>query len=456
MTAVPDEPGVAQTVRAKTRLGHLSRARNLLPQGALAVGAGLLVLGVSAYAFLAVAARALPAGPFATLSVLWVLVYTVGPGLFLPLEQEVGRALADRRARGLGGGPLLRRAATLGLALVGVLLVATVAFGSPLVAHLFSGSWLVLAGLLLSFVGLCGAHLSRGALAGTGRFGRYGAQLAVEGIARVLGCVALAALAVRSAGGYGIVIGSALVVSVLATLPGPRQLTGPGPDASWSELSGALGWLFAGALLAQLLANAGPVAVKVLATPAEEAAAGQLLAGLVLARLPLFLFAAVQAALLPRLAGLVGAGRHADFVAALRRLLAGVAAVALLAAVVLGVAGPQLLRLIFGSRFTLGAAALAELGAATGLYMFAIVLANSLLALRGYAMAAAGWAAGVATFAVVVALGSSVLTRVEHGYLAGTLVSAVVLGLLLRAALFSARPATGPRAQLPTYALFEP
>ena len=37
-----------------------------------------------------------------------------GPGLFLPLEQEVGRALAHRRAQGIGGGPLVHRAARLG------------------------------------------------------------------------------------------------------------------------------------------------------------------------------------------------------------------------------------------------------------------------------------------------------------------------------------------------------
>ena len=436
--------------------GRFPRPHNPLPSGALAVGSGLLVLGISAYAFLAVAAHALPPGQFATLSVLWVLVYTVGPGLFLPLEQEVGRALADRRARGLGGGPVLRRAATLGIGLVAILLVGAILGGSTLVTDLFSGSWVVLAGLLLSFVGLWGAHLSRGALAGTGRFGRYGGQLAVEGGARVLGCVLLAALSVRSAGGYGLLIGAALIVSVLATVPPPRQLTGAGPDASWGELSGALGWLFAGALLAQLLVNAGPVAVKALASPAEEAAAGQLLAGLVLARLPLFLFAAVQAVLLPRLAGLVGAGRHAEFLAALRRLLAGVAAVAAMAAVALALAGPQILRLLFGARFDLGAGALAELGVATGLYMVAIVLANSLLALREYAKAVVGWAAGVAGFLVVVALGSSVLTRVQHGFLTGTCVSAVALALLFRTAMRSPGRAPGRRAEIPTYVLFEP
>ena len=53
---------------------------------------------------------------------LWVIVFTLAPGLFQPLEQEVGRALAHRRAQGIGGGPLVKRAATLGgfLALLAV------------------------------------------------------------------------------------------------------------------------------------------------------------------------------------------------------------------------------------------------------------------------------------------------------------------------------------------------
>ena len=58
----------------------------------------------------------------------------------------------------------------------------------------------------------------------------------------------------------------------------------------------------------QLLANAGPLIVQVLAPPAEQALTGKFLAALVIARVPVFLFAAVQAVLLPGLAGLVGAG----------------------------------------------------------------------------------------------------------------------------------------------------
>ena len=55
-------------------------------------------------------------------------MFLAGPGLFLPLEQEISRALAERRARNQGGVPVVRRAATIGVGLglgVLVLLIAT-------------------------------------------------------------------------------------------------------------------------------------------------------------------------------------------------------------------------------------------------------------------------------------------------------------------------------------------
>src|SRR5581483_1853278 len=74
---------------------------NPLPEGTLAVGAGLIVSGITSYGFLAISARALGPERYAPLGVLWALTYVVCPGVFLPLEQEVGRALSTRRAKGL-------------------------------------------------------------------------------------------------------------------------------------------------------------------------------------------------------------------------------------------------------------------------------------------------------------------------------------------------------------------
>jgi O-antigen/teichoic acid export membrane protein len=413
-------------VRALRRL----RSRNPLPRGAFAVGAGLLVSGAGAYGFLVVSARALGPERYAALSVLWVLTYTAGPGLFLPLEQEVGRELAVRRARGVGGAPVLRRAASLGAVFAVVLLALSAVGAGPAIRLLFAGDGLLLVGYALTIVGFWAAHLSRGAFAGTGRFGRYGGQLAIESVLRLAVCVTLAIAGVTVAGWYGLAIGAALIASVVLTAGLGRGLvTGPGPPAEWRDLSGALGFLLAASVLSQVLVNAGPVAVQLLARPSEEAEAGRFLAALVIARVPLFLFAAVQAALLPALAGLAGRGQRRSFSRALGRLVAVVAVIGAAASAVAFAVGPQVVALLFGEDYRLGRVDLLYLAAASGVYMVAVVVAHGLIALRGYRHAALGWFVGLVVFAVVTALGSDLLLRVELGFLAGA--AAALLSLLV-------------------------
>lgn len=275
-------------------LGRLHRVRSLVPAGASGVGGGLVLLGASSYVFLTLSAHLLKPEQFAALSVLYTLVYTVGPGLFLPLEQELGRALAHRTARGDGGGPVTRRAAALSCGLVVVLLVAGGAAWPTLTRRLFDGSSSLQAALLVALLALWLAHLTRGGLAGLGRFHAYGRQLAVEGLSRAGICVVLALAAVHDVSWYGWLLPAGLGLSVLATGGHTGAMLEPGPPAGWGELSQALFLLLGGSLLSQILVNAGPVVAKVMATRAESAEAGRLLAGLVLTRVPLFLFAAVR------------------------------------------------------------------------------------------------------------------------------------------------------------------
>ena len=85
----------------------------MVPEGTFAVGAGLAIAGVAAYGFQILAFRGLSKPDYAALNALWVCVFVITPGVFLPLEQEVGRAVSARRARGIGGGPVIRRAGLL-------------------------------------------------------------------------------------------------------------------------------------------------------------------------------------------------------------------------------------------------------------------------------------------------------------------------------------------------------
>ncbi|HVF14547.1 MAG TPA: hypothetical protein VM942_08105 [Acidimicrobiales bacterium] len=431
--------------RAADRLRHWAGAL----EGTAAVAAGLVVLGLTAYGFLVVTARALGPEAYAPLSALWAIVFLLGPGCFVPIEQELARSLAARRAAGLGGGPVIRQAAALGGTALVVLTALCAVAGFVLLDQLFDGQSLLVVGLLLSLAGYFAEHLVRGVLAGHGRFRPYGVALAAEGTVRLIGCAVLAGLGVATAGPYGIVLGAAPLLAAAVALRGNRGLAPPGPDADRREVTVALGWLLAGSVLAQVMANAGPVAVKLLAADDERAEAGRFLAALIVARVPMFLFQAVLAPALPRLARMAAAGDRPGFDSGLRRLL--VVVVGLGAAGTLGalVAGPLVVRTLFGPDFELPTRDLAVLALGCAAYLLALTLGQALIAVSGQGRVALAWLAGVVAFGTVTALGSDLLTRVELGLLAGSIVAAAAMaGLLLPVLAHRVGPAPAAAADL--------
>ena len=403
---------------------------NPLPEGTLAVGAGLIVSGITSYGFLAISARALGPEKYAPLGVLWALTYVVCPGVFLPLEQEVGRALSNRRAKGLGGGPLIRRAALAGGVAAAVLIAATAATGPLSLANLFDNKVMLLVALMVALGGYYVEFLVRGVLSGNARFKSYGIILGSEALLRMLACFALALVGVDTVGPFGVIIGLAPIAATLLGVRRERNLVTPGPDAPWSELSSALGYLLAGSVMAQLLVNAGVFAVQILADAQQKGpggVAGRFLNGLIIARVPLFMFQAVQAALLPKLAHLAGEGRHDDFKTGLKRLLAVVVGIGSLATVTAFAIGPFVVTTLFGKGFELSHKDLAYLAGASAIYMLALALAQALIALENYSRVVFGWASGLIGFVAVTAIGEELLPRVEHGFLAGSVAAAVVM-----------------------------
>lgn len=421
------------------------RARNPLPDGTVTVAAGLIVNGITAYAFLAVAGRTL--GPEANepLAVLWAMIYLVGPGFFLPLEQEVSRALANRWAQGLGAGPLVRQAGLFGTGLAAVLLVAIATSAGLLLEQLFDDQWLLVVGFALAVFGYAIVHLARGTLAGLGRFQGYSRYYVAENSLRLVGGVVLALIGVATAGPFGLVVGVTPYLALAIALRGEHDLASPGPPAPWGELSGALTSLLAASVLTAFLLYAGPVAVQLLADESQSGEASRFLAGLTIARVPVFLFQAVQAALLPKLSALAGAGRFHEFRQRLSRLLLWVAAIALIGVVGAFVLGPALIRLLFGPDFVIGRVDIALLALSSGAFMLAVALGQALIALDGQSQVAIGWLLGVVTFLAVTAAGDDLLLRVEMGLVAGSTVAAVVIGGLAAARLrhrLSATPHT--------------
>lgn len=394
---------------------------------AMAVGVALLLSGAGTYVYLVLAARALGPHRYSALSALWSLVILVSPGVFIPVEQEVARAVAARRARGEGSAPVAAKALRVVAALVAAFGLASVAAAPLYLEPVLDGSGWLLVGLVLAVPAYACQFLLRGVLAGAGRLTEYAVLVGAEGVCRAVAAGALFWAGAKHAGPYGLLIGSTVLPGCLLLAPRAARALLPGPPAAWRELTSALGLLLAGSVMAQALVNVGPLLVKVLADEAEEAATGRFLAALVLARIPLFLFQAVQAAVLPKLATLVADGRVREFRVLLSRMASLVAAVTVAGAAAAYVAGPTVSRVVFGPGFALGRRDFALLVLGNGAFLLAQALAQGVVALQSYRRVAWAWTAGVMASAVAVGTGEDVVLRVEVALVVGSLVTVAVL-----------------------------
>jgi O-antigen/teichoic acid export membrane protein len=228
---------------------------------------------------------------------------------------------------------------------------------------------------------------------------------------------------------YAVAVAVAPLVPVLAFRRSWGDAAAPGPPSP--ALHRRVLPLVGGQALAQLLVNGGPIAVVLLAAPGQEATASRFLAALLIARIPLFFFQAIQSSLLPGLARLEAVGDRVGFVGLVRRLVSLVAALGVVAVLGSWLAGPWAVRIGFGADFALGRRDLALLAGAAGAVMLAHVLAHALIALAGHLRVTAGWAAGVALALVVLALGDDLVLRVELALLAGSVFAAAAHATML-------------------------
>ena len=161
-------------------------------------------------------------------AVLWVIAFTAAPGFFQPLEQEMARAIAARRARHTGSAPVIQRGALTGGMIASGLVVVIIiaALVSPLVDSLFKGQTLLVGALVIMLVGYFAEHMTRGVLAGYDRFGPYGLLVGSEGLLRLAACVVLAVIGVETAGPYGLLVAIAPFAAVAIALRDPRSRWG--------------------------------------------------------------------------------------------------------------------------------------------------------------------------------------------------------------------------------------
>jgi O-antigen/teichoic acid export membrane protein len=296
---------------------------------------------------------------------------------------------------------------------------------------LFDGNDVLTWCLLLSLATYAPMHLARGICSGNARFGSYSLIIGLDGAIRVLSCAALWIAGVTNIGAYALTIALSPVVGVLIAAFTGKLKTEPGPEASWAEVTPNLGWLLLGSLFAAALVNAGPITVDILGHDAPPELVTRFGNAVIFARIPLFLFQAVQAALLPRLARLAAQRKLSEFKRGIKQLLILVISVGVLGTIGAFVIGPWVLELVYDGGIDRRTMTL--LAFASAIYMLALALAQAVIALSGHARVALGWCAGFVTFVVVAWLSSNDLyLRVELALVASSLVSLSIFMVSLK------------------------
>ncbi len=411
----------------------IGRVRQL-PGGSLAIAVGLGTLGISAYLFVLIAGRILGDEKYAPLGALWILVFLIAPGFFFPIEQEISRAVAARRARGEGVAPVVKQAAILTAGLTIALVICALVTSHLLSGQLFNDQPLLTVAFVMALVTYAFQYVARGTFAGNGELSRYGLLIGTEGSVRVLAAGVLAIIGYRTAGPYGLLVGAAPLLSVIVAGWNQRHLLDPGPPAAWKELSSSLGLLIAASLLSQVLVNIAPLVVKYEADANEQDLAGAFTMAVLITRIPLFLFQAIQAVMLPKLTRYATEGNFKRFSMVLREISAVVFGLGVVAVVGTAIFGRFALQL-FGSNYPLPTADFILLASGSGLFLLCMTVAQALVALKGQSRTVAGWGAGVVMFIAGLTLPMDIVVRVEVALLVGSAVALGVMTVLLIARL---------------------
>jgi O-antigen/teichoic acid export membrane protein len=403
-------------------------------RGAALLSVGIGTTGVITFAYFSLASHSLSESDYGGITLLWSAVFITVSVLYRPVEQLLSRTIADRDARAVEGREHLRVAATIQLALGATFVVAALLLRGPLQDDLLGGSERLYWILVVAVLAYAASYFARGFLAGHRLFGLYGGLVLMEAASR---CLFALAVAIGIAEGHGAValgiaaaplVSLAVVPAALARLSRRSPVAASQDEIPAGEFTLSHGAGFAVAVLAimvceQTFLNAGPLLVK-----ATEGTRGAALAGfafnvLLIARAPLQLFQAVQTSILPHLTRLRASGERDPFRRSVNLTLTAIAAFAGAVSLVMLVAGPFVMDLLFGGEgsYERGGLVLVSLG--MGLYLSAATLNQALLARARARQAAQCWGAAAVAFVAFLALPvlDDPVLEVEVGFLGAAL-----------------------------------
>ncbi len=411
----------------------------------LAIGVGLT--GLITYAYFLIASHVLSKPDYGQITVLWSAVFITISTLYRPVEQLLSRHISERLEKREPIGQEMRVAATIQLGLALFFAVVALALRGPIEDNLLEGNetlYWVFFGAVLFYAA---SYFARGFLAGQRTFGTFTALILSESIFRTSFAVLVAVglLSGQSAVAIGIVAAPSLSLLVVPLAfarrakKARREAPGmPGREAedmpADEEFSMRQGSGFAAAVLVimfseQAFLNAGPLITRGLQ---GAAAAGFIFNVLMIARAPLQLFQAVSTSILPHLTSLhtsTDPESEREFHRSVRGVLLGVAAFASFTAIVVLIAGPQLMQLAFSDKFSYDRAGLLLTTLGMGLYLGSVTLNQACLAQGQVRRAAARWL-GCAAFFIgwnFLSLVANEFRRVEIGF---ALTAGVLFALL--------------------------
>jgi O-antigen/teichoic acid export membrane protein len=396
-------------------------------RGAAILSVGIGATGVITFGYFSLASHALSEDEYGRITLLWSAMFITVSVLYRPVEQLLSRTIADHDARGVEGNEHLVVAARIQLALAALFLVVALAFRGRLQDDLFAGSatlyWILVVGVLA----YAASYFARGYLAGHRLFPLYGGLVLMEATSRCLFALAVAIGIAEGQTAVALGMVAAPIVSLAVVPPALARRIGPPaagdepdpdqldaaardePAAREPEFTLARGTGFASAVLLVMLCeqtflNAGPLLVKATADTGGAALAGFTFNVLLIARAPLQLFQAIQTSILPHLTRLRAGGERDPFARSVNLTLRAIAGFAGIVALVMLVAGPALMDLLFGGDFDYGRGGLVLVALGMGLYLSAATLNQALLAHERAPQSAACWAACAVVFVLFLLL----------------------------------------------------
>jgi O-antigen/teichoic acid export membrane protein len=350
---------------------------------------------------------------YGRITLLWSAMFITVSVLYRPVEQLLSRTIADHDARGVTGTEHLRVAATIQLVLGVAFAVVALALRGPIEDDLFGGSSTLYWVLVVGVLAYAASYFARGYLAGHHLFPLYGGLVLMEATSRCLFALAVAIGIAEGQSAVALGMAAAPIVSLAVVPPALARRIAPQSgverEPTEPQFTLARGTGFAAAVLIVMLCeqtflNAGPLLVKATADTGGAALAGFTFNVLLIARAPLQLFQAVQTSILPHLTRARAGGERDAFARSVNVTLTAIAGFAGLVALVMLVAGPQVMDLLFGGDFDYERGGLLLVALGMGLYLSAATLNQALLAHARAAQSAACWVTAAVAFVLFLVL----------------------------------------------------